>query len=69
MTPEGSSKRNRTFGKSADSITPLQKKKQDPISENTHNRASSSIHFWKTVKASSEEITVTPPWLVKGGTE
>ena len=61
MTPEGSSKRIRTIGKSADSTTPKQKKWQEPISENTHSRASSSAHLRKTKKASSEEITITPP--------
>ena len=61
MTPEGSSKRNRTIGKSADSTAPKQKKWQESISENTHNRVSSSAHLRKTKKASSKEITVTPP--------
>jgi len=61
MTPEGSSKRKRTIGKSADSTTPKQKKWQEPISEKTHSRALSSAHLRKTKKASSEEITVTPP--------
>ncbi len=61
MTPEGSSKRNRTIGKSADSTAPKQKKWQESISENTHNLVSSSAHLRKTKKASSEEITITPP--------
>jgi hypothetical protein len=61
MTPEGSSKRKRTIGKSADSNSPKQKKWQEPISEKTHSRAASSAHLRKTKKASSEEITITPP--------
>ena len=61
MTPEGSSKRNRTIGKSADSTAPKQKKWQESISENTHTLVSSSAHLRKTKNASSEEITITPP--------
>ena len=75
MKPEGSSKRNRTIGKSADSTAPKQKKWQESISENTHKRVSSSAHLRKTKKASSKEITITPPrwaepprlpfWIIK----
>lgn len=61
MTPEGSSKRNRTIGNSADSTAPKQKKWQEAISENTHTRVSSSAHLRKIKNASSEEITITPP--------
>lgn len=61
MTPEGSSKRNRTIGKSADSSTPKQKKRHESVSENAHSRVSSSAHLCKTKKASSKEITITPP--------